>query len=170
MSSEQRLEEALGASANKDLDAELRRRRLCLRCGLGFRELTNIGTWACDSYHPAAYIATPHTQSYACCRRHVSDTGCVPTDHTDMFEFSDQPVPISDDMANAVREAQASCYNQTPASRSGKPVWFYDNDTRQWFVARVDTERLAHATSSFNGLKSYHSEHDKGYSAKELCL
>ena len=73
----------------------------CYRCGAYFYEIENIGQWKCNQH---ASVVPTGGEYWHCCGKvvgtgHVSDDGCVPSDHTTLSipysEVHNVPIPIS---------------------------------------------------------------------------
>lgn len=72
--------------ASADMLLKFNAPRLCVRCGVIYKERDNIGVWRCKRYHPLFNLATPRSETYRCCGRSVADddNGCVAADHIDV--------------------------------------------------------------------------------------
>jgi len=83
------------------------RRRRCLKCGVNYREINNLGKWSCRQ-HPGVWNdGVPgiyyDKDRYDCCGNQkrfgapLDPTGCIRADHTELAspytEYNDVPLP-----------------------------------------------------------------------------
>lgn len=129
------LQELLGGSSRQEIDRALNVLQVCRRCGLEYREKTNMGTWRCRGFHPLAAFVTANSATYQCCGRHIGERGCVPADHTSFYEWNLTPERVDDDAADIAQK-----YEKTIVGKNPRPKWHYDKAKRAWYIQRIDVE------------------------------
>ena len=112
--------------------AYLNKKRRCSRknCGCVFTELENIGSWACDWYHPAFYLPRKKLGQYACCMRDEESEGCVRADHIDTSVDSRGRIITGEDDSKTFDRMLPSIKNCTMTLDNDDMVLFEHKETR----------------------------------------
>ncbi len=123
------LKELFGNNSANACEEAMTRWRVCVRCEHDYKECDNLGTWKCRMFHPMHGYMMPGDKKFLCCGKPLHANGCVRADHTDAYEWSQDPMPINPQVVELMLAERMNAN------------WIKRGNSDAWLLQRVDPDQ-----------------------------